>query len=365
MRDLLKRLIAVTVLSGFCTYAAASGTKAGTDVTNTATLSFGDSAETATEVQSNAETFKVDKKIDLSVDTIDVAAVQTKPQATNVVLTFKVTNTGNSIQDFVLSTLTSSTKAFNDSVTDTFDAQNVRIYVDSNGNGAFDPDSDVQVDYIDELGIDESKIVFVVADMPENLQNGAAAVYDLQAQVAEGGSAGTKGAVIETDSRDEEDNKLTVQIVFADGAGSADGLHDGKYTNVDAYKIVIANMTIKKTSVVVSDPVNDTSKPKRIPGAVIRYCYMVENSGDADAAFAKITETLNTALYDMSGLSNNQVRIYTGNDVFDCATAQNLQTEANPDATGSVDANTGKVVIDLQGVPAGAKKSAYFEVTLR
>ncbi len=359
----LKRTIAFVLFSGFCSSLMASGTVAGTDVTNTATLSFGDNADTLEQVQSNSETFKVDKKVDISVTTIDVTPIATKPNATGVVLTYKVTNTGNSVQDFALNALTTSTKAFNDTVTDTFDATNVKVYVDD-GDGQFDPAKDTQ-EYIDELGIDESKFVFIVSDIPANLQNGAASVYDLQAQVAQGGSQGVLGDIIAQDSSNEADNKLTVQIVFADSAGSADSEHDGKFSSVDAYKIVIANMTITKTSVVVEDPVNNTTNPKRIPGAKVRYCFTVENSGNADAAVAKIGDTADTSIYDITNMTNNDIRIYNGADAFDCSNVTGLTTQANPDNSGSVDTNNGKIVIDLGGVPAGKKKSAYYEVILR
>ncbi len=365
--QLLKRFFVVTLLSGFSTLAFAAGTTAGTDVTNTATLSFGDSADTTTDVQSNAEVFKVDKKIDLTVTTVDVAAIQTKPGATEVVLTYKVTNTGNSIQDYSLSTLTSSSSAFEGSVSDNFDASNVLIYVDADENGVFDIANDTQLDYIDELGIDSEKFIFVIADMPTvDIANGDAAVYDLQAQVAEGGTEGTKGADITADSRNEVDNKLTVQIVFADGAGTADGQYDGRFSNSDAYKIVIADMTIIKNSVVMDDPINGATNPKRIPGATIRYCFSVENSGSAAATVAKIGDDLDETIYDVSSLTNNDIKIYTGADTFNCESADALTgLQSNPDATGSVDNTTGAIVIDLEGVDAAAKKSVYFEVTLR
>ena len=359
----LKQLIWVMLLSSITTLAYASGTQAGTDVTNTATLTFGDTADATTDIQSNPETFTVDKKIDMTVTTVDVAAIQTKPSATGVVLTYKVTNTGNSIQDFSLTALTTSTTAFGGDVNDTFDATNVKIYVDTDNNGVFDAANDTETDYIDELGIDAEKFVFIVADMPDNLTNGAAAIYDLQAQVAEGGVEGTKGANITSDSKNDEDAKDTVQIVFADSAGTADTQYDGKFSSADAYKIVIANMTISKISVVVNDPVNGITKPKRIPGATIRYCFTVENSGSANAAIAKIGDTLDTSVYDLSALSNNDIKIYTGTEQFNCATADTLTPlETNP---GSVDTNTGAIVIDLQGVDAGTKKSAYFDVVLR
>ena len=51
-------------------------------------------------------------------------------------------------------------------------------------------------------------------------------------------------------------------------------------------------MSITKSSIVVSDPVNNTTNPKRIPGAIIRYCFVVDNSGNGTADDVKIKDTL-------------------------------------------------------------------------
>ena len=52
----------------------------------------------------------------------------------------------------------------------------------------------------------------------------------------------------------------------------------------DDYTIKAAGLTAIKTSRVVSDPVNDTTDPKMIPGAVVEYCISVANAmGSATA----------------------------------------------------------------------------------
>lgn len=52
------------------------------------------------------------------------------------------------------------------------------------------------------------------------------------------------------------------------------------------------NMHITKSSIVVSDPVNNISNPKRVPGAIIRYCFIVDNDGNANADNVKIYDNL-------------------------------------------------------------------------
>lgn len=54
------------------------------------------------------------------------------------------------------------------------------------------------------------------------------------------------------------------------------------------------NMKLTKTSQVISDPVNLTNKPKRIPGAIIRYTIRAENAHSTTGENVTITDSLNT-----------------------------------------------------------------------
>jgi len=54
----------------------------------------------------------------------------------------------------------------------------------------------------------------------------------------------------------------------------------------------LPEMHITKTSIVINDPVNGTDHPKRIPGATIRYCFTIKNTGDGSAENAAIHDTL-------------------------------------------------------------------------
>ncbi len=360
----IKMLLATMLIGGMFSSIFAAGTASGTQVNNTATLSFGDTEEEAVTIDSNTESFVVDNKIDMIVDTLDISAVQTGLGKTGVVLKFKIVNNGNSVQDYSLQALTSTSSLTmgSETLTDTFDAAIVTAVVD-NGDGVYDPIVDTQT-YVDELVPDAEVIVFIVADMPDNnIVNGDVAIYDLQAQVAKGGTDGTQGDDIIEDDRNKADNPLTIEIVFADGAGSITGEveRDGKFSSADAFKIVIADMQLTKVSVVVEDPFNGTINPKRIPGATVRYCFTVENNGGADVAVANIGDDIDESTFDLSILDNNTVRIYDGAD-FDCLSADTLTTNAN---TGTVDNNTGDIKMVLGGVAAGAVKSAYFDLVLK
>ncbi len=53
-----------------------------------------------------------------------------------------------------------------------------------------------------------------------------------------------------------------------------------------------AAITVVKSSAVISDPVNGTFDPKRIPGAVVEYTIRVTNTGGAQATDVTITDDL-------------------------------------------------------------------------
>ena len=59
-----------------------------------------------------------------------------------------------------------------------------------------------------------------------------------------------------------------------------------------------ANISVVKSSSVVSDPVNGTTNPKRIPGAVVEYSILVTNTSGAQATNLVVTD-------DLSGESAN------------------------------------------------------------
>ncbi|QJQ33409.1 DUF11 domain-containing protein [Sphingomonas lacunae] len=53
-----------------------------------------------------------------------------------------------------------------------------------------------------------------------------------------------------------------------------------------------ATLSIAKSSSVISDPVNGTTNPAMIPGAVVRYCLLVTNPGSATTTAIAVTDTI-------------------------------------------------------------------------
>jgi uncharacterized repeat protein (TIGR01451 family) len=240
-------------------------------------------------VTSNPTTFVVDNKVDLTVTTVDGAIVSVIPGTFNQVLTYTVTNNGNTVQDYSLQALNSATGAFGE--TESFDAVNVRVFVDDGDNTYTAADTDT---YIDELAAGATITVFVVADIPLAQVNGDVASYDLVAQTAAGGAGGAQGTDILSDDAGSADDPALVQIVFADGAGSADGARDGRFSSLDGYMVVTADLDAVKTFNVISDPINLAVNPKAIPGATVGYQVLVTNNGTVAADNVEIIDSIPT-----------------------------------------------------------------------
>ena len=72
----------------------------------------------------------------------------------------------------------------------------------------------------------------------------------------------------------------------ADPDGQAISIHDINFCGP------ATTMSVTKISSIISDPVNGTTNPKRIPGAIVQYCILISNSGSASAASIVATDSL-------------------------------------------------------------------------
>ena len=281
-------LAAITSLAA--TPALAAGTTAGTTITNTATVDY-QVGGVAQGQQSASNNFTVDRKINLLVEEVGTVTTNVVPGQTNAVTTFQLTNSSNEVLDFALvaSQIVGGTAAHGG--TDSFDATNVRIYRDNTSSGSigsWDVGDTLVSGYIDELVVDTAIRLFVVADIPAGLANNAVAGVTLRATAREGGTSGSQGAAITETTGANTAGKDTV---FADTAGvTGDAARDGSHSDNDDYTVQTATLTVTKTSRVISDPFNNTTNPKLIPGAVVEYCIAVANSGSADATSVVIND---------------------------------------------------------------------------
>ncbi len=291
-------IVAGLVLAGMAGAAQAGGTASGTTISNQATLSYAVGGVSQPNILSDGDTgtagaqtttFVVDKKVDLLVAEANGTFTSVVPGATGQVTTFIVTNQGNDTQDFALSTgnRANGTSLFGG--TDNFDGTSCSVFADVNGNGTYEAGTDTAT-FIDELAADATRSVFVVCSIPSGQVNGDQAVVTLTATARAGGGAGSQGAALTETSGA---NTSGVDTVFADDTGTDDANRDAAHSARDAYRVASAVLSVTKTATLICDPVNGTTNPKNIPGAVIRWTVTVSNAaGAASATLSQVQDAL-------------------------------------------------------------------------
>ena len=273
----------------FASSSWAAGTASNTDINNTATLSYsvgsgGGTAQTVIESSESgnstpgvgggsATTFKVDKKIDLLVTT--GSGVNVVPGTSAQAITFTLTNEGNSTEDFSFS---------------------VPTQVAGNAFDTINCATPANV----TLAADAEAIITVECDIPASggaVLNAATSTVDLKATVV---GAATAAAA----SAGNADVASSVETVLADNTGTVtDGAdRNASHSAVNTYTVHTADLTVKKTSKVVSMTINTgtaaapttttitaATGAKRIPGAIVEYTITVTNAAGAGAAPASAT----------------------------------------------------------------------------
>lgn len=281
----------------------AAGTAAGDTITNLATIDYEVNNIPQTPIESSptgnstpgvgngtATSFVVDNRVDLTLVEVGGALQQVSPGQPAAVATFSLTNTGNETQGYALTAanLATGTTVFGGA--DTIDANNVRAFADTDGSGTFTA-GDLQ--FVDSLAPDANILVFAVVDIPIGATNVDFTHVSLQAATA---NAGTSGATLTAQTTGG--NTVGVDVVFADAG------NDGLELAQDGFQVVSAALTVSKAEVLVSDPINGTTNPLHIPGAVIEYTITIVNSGTAAATNVSVSDVVNGSLSVATGSYN-------------------------------------------------------------
>lgn len=278
--------------------ALAAGTASGTTIGNRATLNYSVDSVSQTAIGSSPTgnilgagtdtTFVVDNKVNLTVVTNDTTFITVVPGKLAQVTEYTVTNLGNTVQDYALTAANMVNGEVKFTVTDNFDTTNLRVFVESGATAGYQLGEDLAT-YIDELAADDTKIVYIVVDIPVSRVNGDAALVSLTATTHDGGGASALGsATVDLLAADTSG----VDVVFADTAGSDDNAKDGKHSSRSAYKVISAVISVAKTVALICDPFNGNTNPKNIPGAAVQYAVTIANSGDAAATLSTVADTL-------------------------------------------------------------------------
>ena len=264
--------------------------------------------------------FLVDRKIDFTVAEVGNSATEVAAGAANVVTTFVIQNDGNGTQGFNLAASHTGGTLF--TRVDFFDMDNLETRVStapcvvgSPAAPAYNPVND-SAQHVLSLGDDECVYVFIVADTPANAANARASNVRMTVDARE---ATSLVVLVETNVADDA---MTVEVVFADAS------EDNSEFAEDQFYVQTAALSVAKTSVVVSDPINGalsaTVFPRAIPDAVVEYGITLTNTGSADAEVVTITDSIpaNTEFENNTYSGGSNVRITIGaTDTFCTAEA--------------------------------------------
>jgi uncharacterized repeat protein (TIGR01451 family) len=239
--------------------------------------------------------------------------------------------------------------------TDTFDAANVRIYLDNPTSGSIGSwdSGDTLVTHVDELAADQTARLFVLVDIDDALTNGAVSGIQLRATAHAGATPGTLGALV---TQTAGANTAGKDTVFADTAGVNDTARDGAHSAANDFTVRTATLTVSKTSRVVWDPINAGTDPKMIPGSHIEYCISVSNTGSVAATNVTVTDSVPSQLAFIAGSIrlNGTVTGETCND--DGAAGGSY---AAPVVSGTVSTPSGGGALD-----AGDTRTLIFRATV-
>ena len=378
----LKRLFAITggslALLVAVLPAHAAGTASGTPISNSATLTYSIGGVGQPNITTAAATFLVDNKVNVTVaetgGSLTTAGVVAG--AVGVITTFTVTNTGNTVQDYVLAvnaSVPSGQSLF--SKTDTFDVTSCSSLVESGANVGYQPLQDTAT-FIDELAPDITQTVYVLCSVPIAQINGDVSLVSLLATTYNGGAAGL-GTLTAQDLG--PDVPGTVQVVFAD-ANAADPQGDnsvasnGQHSARNGYRVTTSVLSVVKTAVLLCDPFNGVTNPKNIPGAITRWTITISNTGTAAATLATISDALSATLAQDANLvvPTNAVTCSSAGGVPESLAGRGFKVTVLPLARalggspgGNVSASFFTTASDLDGVELVAPNvTATFAVIL-
>jgi len=380
MRKIVLSMAASLVLGNL---AYALGTDAGTEISNSATLSYSAGGVEQEDVTSNTDKFKVDKKIDMVLSTDDTTQVEVTPGQQDRITTYSFKNEGNANQKFKfeVANLANDEEADYNDKKDSDDVQNLEIkctYTDGDGNSQT---ADWASSFIIEIKEDTSADCEVRADInpPDDTpavndegkgDDGDIMNVELKATAYKDDESGPE------EETDGDDTQESVDIVFADGESVANGAHsglgdtqaddnstkgdtagDGIEVARSGYIISTPVLTVTKSSCVLSDPVNNTNKPKRIPGAIIRYMFDIENNGTNDATDVKLSDTLD----DNLDLYNTKDSAKKDENTTSCSCDDEPSSDISDDTT----VDNQDVEIEKINIESGKHSCISFEVEIK
>lgn len=335
----MKRIMFIlsALLMAYGQQANATGTAAGTVISNQASASFTVSGAN-NNVTSNTLQHTVDELINVTVTWADGGNVSTATPGTDKILKFQVTNTGNGSEQFNLANVTAAIGG------DNFDPTTDKIFYDHPTNGtAGTYDVGVDVEYTGAngptLAANANTFVYVQNDIAAGLSNGDTGNSRLTATSVTDAS-GTAGNVTAGAGDSGTDAVL--------------GTTGGTANTLGTFVVTTANVTLTKTAT-VSNTLGGTDP---IPGATITYTVTASVTGSGSADTLQIVDATPTNTTFVAGSIKVTAPGINGG-------AQKALTDASDGDEGDHNVtNGGSVTVNAGTVAAGSSAVIEFQVTI-
>lgn len=320
-----RRILLISLACATSAPSFAVGTAVGTQIENTATVSY-DLAGTPLTATSNTTVVTVAERINVTT-TLQSPQVLVSPNDTDRAILFTVTNTGNGTESFAL--------AIDSAIAgDDFDPVPAvpAIYFDTDGSGDFNAGDQAYVPGTNDpvLAADASTSVFLVNDIPGTVANGDIGRSQLTATSLTG--SGTPG---------------TVFAGLGDGGVDAVvGTTGGEASDTGEYLVSDVLISIVKAQA-VADQFGGTEP---IPGATLTYTITVEVQSAGTATASVVRDPIPTFTTFVPGSIT-----LNGGALTDLADAD----------AGEFEAGTPQIVVRLGDITqADGVQTIVFQVTI-
>jgi uncharacterized repeat protein (TIGR01451 family) len=320
---LVAGLLSSVALIAFVPSAHATGTLAGTNIENVATASY-DPGTGPIDIPSNTVVIKVDELLDVTLTNTDPGDVATTNSATNAVLTYRVTNTGNGPEAY---RLTPNVAVGGDN----FDPTLSQVVLDTNNNGVYD----AGVDTVYTAGTndpllapDQGVVVFILTNIPATQANGDRADVRLTAASVTG--TGTPGT--------------TFAAAGEGGSNAVVGATGADADDLGTLVVQTASVALAKTAQIV-DPFGGSTA---VPGSIITYTLVASVTGTGSLT--------NLAINDPIPAGSQYVAQST------TLQAASLTDAADADAGNF---NGTRINVSLGTVPAGQTRTVTFKARIQ
>jgi uncharacterized repeat protein (TIGR01451 family) len=296
------------------------GTDYDTEVTNDATLSYDVGTAAQTDVTAGgtggADSFYVDVMVDMTLTEQDGAAVQIAPAGT-AETEWDLVNLTNGTMFFRFTAGNDTLTAHGGASDESGNPMDVSTFVlesDSDGSCADAANRSTITLSTGVVTVSESAtlVLCLTATAPTNGEDdGDIAVVELIAiatdsdgdeDLQDGDNAdgsgvatytGFAGTNVDTLIVLAEDPNGTVANGTDDDTGVGGGDGNGQVKDTNAYILASADLTVTKTSAVISDPLGQATY--EIPGSILEYTLVIENTGSAAAADIFLTDGIDVA----------------------------------------------------------------------